>query len=212
MARKDISKFAARIAKVGLASPNKFKVVFSKLPASVKGETDLLTLGIMCESVALAGRTVQSILDRQYGVNRDIPYNGPTYPPLTIAFLCSTNYLEKKLFDRWNDKIVSIKKAWDVAYYKDYIGEMKVMTLDRDGVTVTHTQTYHECWPKSVASIELNHSTQNSALRMTIEMEYAFWETEDLPLSTGLSSNSEDLSYSAEADRLKGQDLERSSI
>ncbi len=68
---RDISKFAARIAKVGLASPNKFKVVF-KLPASVKGETDLLTLGIMCESVALAGRTVQSMLDSQYGVNREV--------------------------------------------------------------------------------------------------------------------------------------------
>ena len=195
--RKDISKFAARIAKVGLASPNKFKVEFSKLPDGVQEKADLLTLGIMCESVALAGRTVQSILDRQYGVNRDIPYNGPTYPPLTIAFLCSTNYLEKKLFDRWNDKIVSIKKAWDVAYYKDYIGEMKVMTLDRDGVTVTHTQTYHECWPKSVASIELNHSTQNSALRMTVEMEYAFWETEDLPLNKTKTTGT----------RLKGQNL-----
>ena len=202
---RDISAFAARIAQVGLASPNKFKVVFSKLPVKVKGETDLQTLGIMCESVALAGRTVQSVLDRQYGVNREIPYNGPTYPPLPIAFLCSGNYLEKKLFDRWNDKIVSIKKAWDVEYYDNYTGTMKVKTLDRDGITVTHTQTYHECWPKSVASIELNHSTQNSALRMTVEMEYAFWETEDLPLSTGLSS-------SAEADRLKGQKLERSSI
>jgi len=194
---RDISVFAARIAQVGLASPNKFKVEFTKLPDGVAETTDIQTLGIMCESVALAGRTVQSVLDRQYGVNREVPYNGPTYPPLTIAFLCSTNHLEKKLFDRWNDKIVSIKKAWDVEYYNNYIGEMKVMTLDRDGVTVTHTQTYHECWPKSVASIELNHSTQNSALRMTVEMEYAFWETLNLPLNDTRTTGT----------RLKGQNL-----
>ena len=91
MARKDISKFAARIAKVGLASPNKFKVEFSKLPSGIQQETDVKTLGIMCESASLAGRTIQSVLDRQYGVNREVPYNGPTYPPLTIAFLCSGN-------------------------------------------------------------------------------------------------------------------------
>ena len=66
-----------------------------------------------------------------------------------------------------------------------------------DGVTVTHIQTYHECWPKSVASIELNHSTQNSALRMTVEMEYAFWETEDLPLNKTKTTGT----------RLKGQNL-----
>ena len=71
------------------------------------------------------------------------------------------------------------------------------MTLDRDGVTVTHTQTYHECWPKSVASIELNHSTQNSALRMTVEMEYAFWETLNLPLNDTRTTGT----------RLKGQNL-----
>ena len=197
---RDISVFAARIAQVGLASPNKFKVEFTKLRDGVAETTDIQTLGIMCESVALAGRTVQSVLDRQYGVNREVPYNGPTYPPLTIAFLCSTNHLEKKLFDRWNDKIVSIKKAWDVEYYNNYIGTMKVMTLDRDGVTVTHTQTYHECWPKSVASIELNHSTQNSALRMTVEMEYAFWETDDLLLNQTRTSGT----------RLKGQNLKSS--
>ena len=192
-----ISKFASRIAKIGLASPNKFEVEFPTLPAGVADGMDTQTLSIMCESVALAGRTVQSVLDRQYGVNREVAYNGPTYPPITIAFLCSADYLEKKLFDRWNDKIVSIKKAWDVEYYNNYIGEMKVMTLDRDGVTVTHTQTYHECWPKSVASIELNHSTQNSALRMTVEMEYAFWETLNLPLNDTRTTGT----------RLKGQNL-----
>jgi len=197
---RDISAFAARIAQVGLASPNKFKVEFSKLPSGIQKEADVQTLNIMCESVNLAGRTIQSVLDRQYGINREVPYNGPTYPPLTIAFLCSGDYLEKKLFDRWNDKIVSIQDGWDVEYYDNYTGTVSVTALDRDGVTATHMQTYHECWPKSVASIELNHSTQNSALRMTVEMEYAFWETDDLLLNQTRTSGT----------RLKGQNLKSS--
>jgi len=179
-----VSGFAARIAKGGLASPNKFEVEFSGAAIeAVKGNMDIKTLNIMCESVSLAGRTVQSILDRQYGVNREVAYNGPTYTPVTLSFLCSSDYSEKKLFDRWNDKIVSIKNAWDVEYYDNYTGRMTVKTLDRDGVTVTHTQIYHECYPKTVAAIELNHSTQNSAVRLTVEMQYAFWETLDLKLN-----------------------------
>ena len=197
-----ISKFASRIAKIGLASPNKFEVEFPNLPAGVANGMDTQTLSIMCESVALAGRTVQSVLDRQYGVNREVAYNGPTYPPITIAFLCSADYLEKKLFDRWNDKIVSIQKAWDVEYYDNYTSTMKVKTLDRDGVTPTHLQTYHECYPKTVAAIELNHSTQNTALRMTIEMEYAFWETDDLKLQTIRGTGA----------RLRGQNLTRERV
>ena len=178
-----VSGFASRIASIGLASPNKFEVEFSQLPNNIVGNMDIQTLNIMCESVSLAGRTVQSILDRQYGVNREVAYNGPTYTPITLSFLCSSNYAEKKLFDRWNDKIVSIKNAWDVEYYNNYTGRMTVKTLDRDGVTVTHTQIYHECYPKTVAAIELNHSTQNSAVRLTVEMQYAFWETLDLKLN-----------------------------
>ena len=178
-----VSGFASRIASVGLASPNKFEVEFSQLPFGVEGNMDLKSLNIMCESVSLAGRAVQSILDRQYGVNREVAYNGPTYTPITISFLCSSNYAEKKLFDRWNDKIVSIKDAWDVEYYDNYTGIMTVKTLDRDGVTLTHTQIYHECYPKTVAAVELNHSTQNSAVRLTVEMQYAYWTTSDLKLN-----------------------------
>ena len=192
-----VSSFAARIAMVGLASPNKFEVEFTNLPGGIGGDTDIKTLNIMCESVTLAGRTVQSILDRQYGVNREVAYNGPTYTPITLSFLCSSNYAEKKLFDRWNAKIVSIKNAWDVEYYDKYTAIMTVKTLDRDGVTVTHTQKYHECYPKTVAAVELNHSTQNSAVRLTVEMQYAFWETLDLKLNeertTGTTLQGQDL-------------------
>ena len=55
---------------------------------------------------------------------------------------------------------------------------------------------------QTVAAIELNHSTQNTALRMTIEMEYAFWETDDLKLQTVRGTG----------ERLRGQDLTRERV
>ena len=176
--QSNISKFSTAITQKGLASPNKFKVDI-KPPKNLISTDELSLLNLMCETVAVDGRTVQSIIDRQYGVNREIAYNGPTYTPITLSFLISSDYAEKRIFDRWNDHVVSIKRGWDVSYYKDYIGEMTITTLDRD-LTEKHIQTYHECYPKTVAAIELNHSTTNTPVRLTVEMQYAYWETNDL--------------------------------
>ena len=44
----------------------------------------------------------------------------------------------------------------------------------------TYTITYKEVWPKTVTAIELNHSTQNAPVRVTAEMTYAYWESDDI--------------------------------
>jgi hypothetical protein len=179
----NVDSFTAAIKAKGLASPNKFSVTFTKIPGGIMGGNSVEELNVMCESVSLAGRSVQSLLDRQYGLNREVAYNGPVYTPISLSFLCSGDFAEKKIFDRWNNKCVDISKGFDVAYYKDYIGEMKVQTLDVSG-KYGHSVTYKECWPKTVAAIELNHSTVNTALRLTVEMQYAYWESNDIKLDS----------------------------
>jgi len=184
----NVSQFSSHVARTGLASPNKFQVVFDKIP-TLGGFTHT-HLNLMCESVSIAGRTVQSMLDRQYGVNREVAYNGPQYTPITIGFLCGGDWAEKKIFDAWNNKIVDIGNGYDVAYYDQYAtGIMAVSALDRTGTQKKYTITYKECFPKSVAAIEMNHSTVNSTLRMTIEMAYAYWETDDITMG-GRNTNS----------------------
>ena len=176
----NVSKFSSEIAAKGLASPNKFSVNFTSIPGpALSGGHTYQDLNLMCESLSIAGRTVQSLLDRQYGLNREVAYNGPTYTPITLSFLCSKDYREKRIFDKWNNICVDISKGYDVAYYNEYIGEMQVSALDTQGFK-TFTITYKECWPKNVAQIDLNHSTTNAPVRLTVEMSYAYWETDDI--------------------------------
>ena len=175
----NISSFTSQISAKGLASPNKFYVKFTKCPSIALGSSTYSDLNIMCESAVLAGRNVQSLLDRQYGLNREVAYNGPTYNPITLSFLCTKDYTEKRILDRWNNMIVDISKGYDVAYYNTYIGEMTVSALDVTGKE-TYSIHYKECWPKTVNGVELNHSTQNAAARVTVEMAYAYWESSDI--------------------------------
>ena len=184
----NVDSFKSQIAARGLASPNKFEVLFTSVPvAALAGGGSASDLNLMCEGVPLAGRNVQSLLDRQYGLNREIAYNGPTYTPLSLTFLCTSNYIEKRIFDRWNNLCVDVSKGFDVAYYADYIGEMQVHAKDVKGIT-TYKMTYRECWPKTVAAIELNQGTQNSAVKLTVEMQYAYWESSDIEMK-GLKNN-----------------------
>ena len=84
--------------------------------------------------------------------------------------------------DQWNNLIVDSTNGFDVAYYDTYAKNcsLNVTSLKPDGVTKAFTITYREVYPKSIQSIQLNHSTQNTTLRVNAEMQYAYFETDDI--------------------------------
>ena len=182
MALQTVDKFKSRISSAGLASANRFEIQFSKLPSGLSiNFGDPKDIALMVESVAIAGRNVQSVLDITYGYRREVPYNAPTYNPITISLLCSEGLKEKVFFDRWNSLIVSQRPGFDNAYYDNIIGTMKVKTLDRTlSATNSYEITYNEVYPKTVNSIEMNHSTQNATVRLGVEMAYSYWTTNRL--------------------------------
>ena len=179
----DVSKFSSRISATGLASPNKFEVIFTKIPGLSNGGHTQLNL--MCDQVSLAGRDVQAVLDLQYGIRRQVAYNAPAYTPLTVSFLCTDQMLEKTILDKWNNLIVPVQRGFHVEYYDKYIGEMDVYVLDRSGKKRTYHMHYHEVYPKTVTAVELNHGTTNATLRVTAEIQYAYWSTNSFGHRTG---------------------------
>ena len=181
-AQFNVSHFSSKIAADGLASPNKFEVIFKSIPG--QGADDLKQLSLMCDQVSLAGRDVQAILDVQYGVRRQVVYNAPSYTPLSLSFLCTDKMKEKTILDEWNNKCVSVNRGFNVEYYNNYIGELDVFVLDRSGKKRTYHMHYHEVYPKTVTAIELNHGTTNATLRVTAEIQYAFWTTNSIHLGS----------------------------
>ena len=174
----NVDGFTSTISKLGLANPNKFKVDIT-FPEKIKigGNETARELSLMCETISFSGRGVQTMLDLQYGLRREVAYNAPVYNPISLSFLCSSELKEKQLLDKWNNFIVPNKNGtgFDVAYYDDYKGTLTVHLLDSDGETVKYSQKYMEAYPKTVNAIELNHSTQNSVARITADFQYAYW-------------------------------------
>ena len=181
-----VSAFSSRIARTGLASPNKFEVIFSKIPGlSSGGKTQL---NLMCDQASLAGRNVQAILDLQYGVRRQVVYNGADYTPLSLSFLCSASMAEKDYLDQWNNNCNPVNRGSHVAYYNDYVGELDIFVLDRSAKIRTYHQHYHEVYPKTVTAVELNHGSTNATLRVTAEIQYAYWTTNTITVDNQRNS------------------------
>ena len=178
-----VSKFSSRIASDGLASPNKFEVIFRAIPGARNGAADLTQLSLMCDQCSLAGRDVQAILDLQYGIRRQVVYNAPAYTPLSLSWLCTDTMDEKRILDEWNNKCVPVDSGFNVEYYNNYIGELDVYVLDRSGKERTYHMHYHEVYPKTVTAVELNHGTTNATLRVTAELQYAFWTTNKIGMN-----------------------------
>ena len=93
MHHADVAHFSSRISKYGLASPNRFRVMFTSLPSAVTSVGDIKHLAMMCDQVTIAGRTVQSVMNMEYGLRREVAYNGPTYNPVTMSFLCTSDMI-----------------------------------------------------------------------------------------------------------------------
>ena len=187
-----VTEFTGKLGKLGLASPNKFKVQFESIPVLDSNSV----LNFMCESVDIAGRQVQSTMAREYGMTREIAYNAPTYNPVSITFLCTENMDEKRILDKWNNMCVDANSNFDVGYYKDYAsGKMRVTTLDSSGTVEKYWIEYQEVWPKSVQSVNVSHATQNNTLRVIAEFSYAYWTTQDTHSGSNTALNDQYQDY-----------------
>ena len=61
-------------------------------------------LALQCESAELPGRTTATADVKIYGPTFKVPYQ-TQYTDTTLTFLCTNDFFERKLFDRWMEAI-----------------------------------------------------------------------------------------------------------
>ena len=62
-------------------------------------------LALQCEAAELPGRTLETADARIYGPSFKVPYR-MQYSDTNFTFLCTNDFYERKLFDRWMDAII----------------------------------------------------------------------------------------------------------
>jgi hypothetical protein len=180
----NVENFTAIIADKGLASSNKFEVAIA-FPST--GLTSILPendLNLMCDTVSIAGKTIQSIPEIHYGVRREVAYGAPMFDALTLTFYCTEKLAEKKLLDAWQNIIVQHSNPdngnggnFNVAYYDTY-AKSSIITVTKLSVSgePVFTYEYREVYPKIVSAIELSHATSSGPMKVSATFNYIYWK------------------------------------
>jgi len=62
-------------------------------------------LALQCEAAELPGRTLETAPVKIYGPSFEVPYR-MQYTKTTLTFICTNDFYERKLFERWMDAII----------------------------------------------------------------------------------------------------------
>ena len=176
----NVENFTSVIASKGLASSNKFEVAIH-FPDGLEKKD----LSLMCDTVSIAGKNINSVADIKYGIRREVAYNAPSYEPVSLSFYCTEELTEKRLLDNWQGQIVrtnstsnpnELGASFDVGYYDNYAKSSKIVVtkLSVTGEPV-YKHEYLEVYPKTVSSIELSHATTSAPMKVTATFNYIRW-------------------------------------
>lgn len=129
-------------------------------------------LTLQCESAEIPGKTLQTADVKIYGPTFKVPYQ-TLYSDLTLTFICSNSFLERKIFDSWMNAIMPFDTN-NLRFPKDfstrYLTNIQIVQYD-DFVNSTHVVECIDAFPIGIASQPLNWGDENFH-RMTVSFSY----------------------------------------
>lgn len=188
----NINQFRDHFAKHDdFAKTSKFDV---RITAPTRLDLDATDLRFQCETTELPGYTVNTVDGRYYGVASPVA-SFPAFGDLTLTFICSGDFWEKKLFDKWLNLVIPFNTSYNPNYRDAYLapsleinqfseygdlppGETAVAGID-DRPKILYKVQFFNIFPTSIAPMSLNWA-DDGIHRLAVTFRYEYWLTGDL--------------------------------
>lgn len=126
-----------------------------------------------CEATELPGRSITLAETRIYGLNYKMPYQ-TTYNDISLTFICTNLFYERKLFEKWLEEIVPT----DTYNVRFMIGEngltyatpIDIYQYDPAG-TLIYAVKLNEAYPIAINAQNVNWS-DDGFHRLTVQFTY----------------------------------------
>ena len=140
-------------------------------------------LALQCEAAELPGRTIMTHEAKVYGPTYKVPYQSQYGDgTITLTFLCTNEFWERKLFDRWLEAI-NPSDTNNVRFPKDeatrYMTPIKVIQYD-DFIKQIYAVELMDAYPIGISSQSLSWSDDNFH-RLQVQFAYQKYK----PVYTG---------------------------
>ena len=152
----------------------------------VESLTMIENVDMMCNSVVLPSRDINTANHLMYGPSREMPFAYAYSKSVEITVWADKFLRQRMFFENWQKKIMNIK-THHMNYYDNYIGSMDIFQLgqfdikqdDRqyqvDNASVTYAVRLHEVYPQTIGSVNYNSGTENEAVNLPITLNFRTW-------------------------------------
>ena len=134
-------------------------------------------LALQCEGAELPGKTLQTLDARIYGPSFKVPYL-TQYTDATFTFLCTNQFYERKLFDRWMEAI-NPTDTNNLRYPQGettrYMTNIKIIQYD-DFIKQIYAVELIDAFPIGIASQALNWG-EDGFHRLSVQFAYQKYNT-----------------------------------
>mgnify|MGYP003345350098 CR=1 FL=1 len=141
-------------------------------------------LALQCEAAELPGKTLQTADVKIYGPTFKVPYQ-TQYNEITLTFLCTNDFYERKLFDRWLE-VINPTVSNDFRYPKgdspenSYYSQINVIQYD-DFVKQAYAVKLIDAFPINIQEQTVSWSDDNFH---RLSVQFAFHRYEAITEST----------------------------
>lgn len=156
---------------------------FSKQdPQSVSSSPSITRyLSLQCENAELPGKSLITADEKIYGPTFKIPYQ-TQYSDMNLTFLCTNEFYERKLFDRWMESIMP-SDTNNLRYARGtnsrYLTNIKIIQYD-DFIKQIYAVELVDAYPIAISPQPLNWAEDNFH-RLSVQFAYSHYK----PLYTG---------------------------
>jgi hypothetical protein len=129
-------------------------------------------LALQCESAELPGKTLQTADVKIYGPTFKVPYQ-TQYSDTNLTFLCTNQFYERKLFDRWMEAIQpsdTNNMRFPKGAQSRYMTNIKIIQYD-DFIKQIYAVELIDAFPVGVAPQSLSWS-EDSFHRLSVSFAY----------------------------------------
>ncbi|MFZ9301796.1 MAG: hypothetical protein ACO239_00410 [Sediminibacterium sp.] len=134
-------------------------------------------LSMQCETAELPGKSLITADAKIYGPGFKVPYQ-KQYNEITLGFLSTNDFYERKLFDRWIDAIMP-SSTNNLRFPKDdatrYMTNIKILQYD-DFIKQIYAVELIDAFPVSVAPQPLTWS-DDGFHRLSVQFSYQKYKT-----------------------------------
>jgi hypothetical protein len=134
-------------------------------------------LGLQCESSELPGKTLVTADAKVYGPTYKVPYQ-TQYNETTLTFVCTNDFYERKLFDRWIESIMPTDTN-NLRFAKDdttrYMTNIQVLQYD-DFVKQIYAVEMIDAYPIGISAQPLSWS-EDGFHRVSVQFTYQRFRT-----------------------------------